>query len=83
MTKGAAQELTPHGIRVNSVHPGIIATKMIEEIGPDWEEILVEQIPAGRAAGAEDVAKLVLFLASDDSDYCSGQEFVIDGAMTA
>ena len=83
MTKSAAQELGPHGIRVNSVHPGIIATTMIEEVGPDWREQLVPRIPLGHPASADDVAKLVLFLASDESAYSSGHEFLIDGAMTA
>ena len=83
MTKSAAQELSPHGIRVNSVHPGIIDTEMITELGEQWREQLVPRIPLGRAATADDVAKLVLFLASDDSAYCSGHEYLIDGAMTA
>jgi 3alpha(or 20beta)-hydroxysteroid dehydrogenase len=83
MTKAAAQELSPHGVRVNSVHPGIIDTEMIREIGPQWRETLVPRIPLGRAASAEDVARLVLFLASDDSAYCIGHEYLVDGAMTA
>jgi 3alpha(or 20beta)-hydroxysteroid dehydrogenase len=83
MTKSAAQELTPRGVRVNSVHPGIIDTPMANEFGGDVEATMVPRIPAGRLASADEVAKMVLFLASDDSDYCSGHEFVIDGAMTA
>ncbi len=83
MTKSAAQELSPFGIRVNSVHPGIIDTEMITELGPDWRELTEPRIPLGRAATPFDVAKLVLWLASDDSDYCSGHEYLIDGAMTA
>ena len=83
MTKSAAQELGPHNVRVNSVHPGIIATQMIEEIGPNWRELTTPRIPLGRPAGAEEVAKLVLYLASDDSAYSTGHEFLIDGGMTA
>ena len=83
MTKSAAQELAPHGIRVNSVHPGIIETEMIREFGENWKDALLPAIPQGRVASADDVAKLVLFLASDDSDYSNGAEFVVDGAMTA
>ena len=83
MTKAAAQELTPFGVRVNSVHPGIIDTEMITEVGEQWREVLTPRIPLGRPASADDVAKLVLFLASDDSAYCSGHEYLVDGAMTA
>jgi 3alpha(or 20beta)-hydroxysteroid dehydrogenase len=83
MTKAAAQELAPHGVRVNSVHPGIIDTEMIREVGDNWREHLVPRIPLGRAATADDVARLVLFLASDDSSYCSGHEYLVDGAMTS
>jgi 3alpha(or 20beta)-hydroxysteroid dehydrogenase len=83
MTKAAAQELAPHGVRVNSVHPGIIETEMILELGDGWKDALLPNIPQGRVASADDVAKLVLFLASDDSNYSNGSEFVVDGAMTA
>jgi 3alpha(or 20beta)-hydroxysteroid dehydrogenase len=83
MTKSAAQELAPHGIRVNSVHPGIIDTQMITEFGPQWREALLPRIPQGRVASADDVARLVLYLASDESNYSNGAEFIVDGAMTA
>jgi 3alpha(or 20beta)-hydroxysteroid dehydrogenase len=83
MTKGAAQELAPHGIRVNSVHPGIIDTEMLNEFGGNWQPALLPRIPQGRVADPKEVARLVLFLASDDSGYCNGSEFTIDGAFTA
>ncbi len=82
MTKSAAVELAPHGIRVNSVHPGIIDTDMLREFG-ELRDRIVERIPLGRVAAADEVGKLVLFLASDDSSYCTGHEYVVDGAMTA
>jgi 3alpha(or 20beta)-hydroxysteroid dehydrogenase len=82
MTKSAAQELTPHGVRVNSVHPGYIDTDMLRNVGQDPEAI-GKRAPIGRVAEADEVARLVLFLASDDSSYCSGHEFVVDGALTA
>ncbi|HUQ40369.1 MAG TPA: glucose 1-dehydrogenase [Acidimicrobiales bacterium] len=86
MTKVAAMELAPFGVRVNSVHPGIIDTPMFAEIakwGDDVVENVRQRIPLGRLAGAEDVARLALFLASDDSAYSTGSEFVVDGGMTA
>jgi len=84
MTKSAAQELSPHGIRVNSIHPGIIETKMVDEFSRvGINESIRERIPMGHYADASEVANLALFLASDESSYCSGSEFVIDGAMTA
>ncbi|MCL4115476.1 UNVERIFIED_CONTAM: hypothetical protein GTU68_033884 [Idotea baltica] len=82
MTKSAAVELAPTGVRVNSVHPGIIDTNMLEEFGA-MRSAIEERIPLGRVASAEEVGKLVLFLASDDSSYCTGHEFVVDGAMIA
>jgi 3alpha(or 20beta)-hydroxysteroid dehydrogenase len=55
---------------------------MLEEFGSVRNSI-ESRIPLGRVASAEEVGKLVLFLASDDSSYCTGHEFVVDGAMTA
>jgi 3alpha(or 20beta)-hydroxysteroid dehydrogenase len=81
MTKSAAAELTPHGVRVNSVHPGLIETAMLEGFG-ELRATITERIPIGRTAEADEVASLVLFLASDESSYCSGHEFVIDGGFT-
>jgi 3alpha(or 20beta)-hydroxysteroid dehydrogenase len=86
MTKSAATELGPHQIRVNSVHPGLIDTQMLAELavmGDDWKEQLARRVPIGRLATADDVADVVLFLLSDESRYCSGQEFIVDGAVTA
>lgn len=83
MTKSAAIELAPAGIRVNSVHPGIIETDMIAEFGETRLAEMPSRIPLGRTASAEEVGRLVLFLASDDSSYCTGHEYLIDGAMTS
>lgn len=83
MTKTAAIELAPDRIRVNSVHPGLIATDMSRDIGlPDkGVEMGARWAPMGRVGTVDDVARLVLFLASDDSSYCTGSEFVVDGGM--
>ncbi len=85
MTKVAAKEVAPFGVRVNSVHPGIIATPMMSEASPEGTIIdrVVQAIPMGHVAQADDVANLVLYLASDESRYSTGAEFVVDGGMTA
>ncbi len=84
MTRSAAQELAPHGVRVNSIHPGIIDTPMAAEFDRvGVRETLRERIPMGYLATGDEVARLALFLASDESDYCTGSEFVIDGGVTA
>ena len=86
MTKSAAVALGRYGIRVNSVHPGPIETAMLHQIpaieAGGLDEVL-RRVPLGRVAEAEEVAKLTLFLASDESSYSTGSEFVIDGGMTA
>ena len=84
MTKAAAIELAGQGIRVNSVHPGVISTPMIQQA--DAKDAIIEfakYIPLKRVAEPEEVSNLVLFLASDESSYSTGSEFVIDGGLTA
>ena len=84
MTKAAAKELSPYNIRVNSVHPGVIKTPMLEQ--DDVKEAVKEfekTIPMRRVAQPEEVSNLVCFLASDDASYSTGSEFVIDGGITA
>ena len=86
MTKVAALELGPQGIRVNSVHPGMIDTKMVHDAlgGHDVDVTPVTKKLALRRVGrADEMAQLVLFLASERSSYCTGAEFVADGGSTA
>ncbi|MWB99317.1 glucose 1-dehydrogenase [Agromyces seonyuensis] len=78
LAKSLAVELGPAGIRVNSVHPGFIDTDMTTRIDP---ANLV--IPLGRGGAPRDVAGTIVFLASDDSAWITGAEFVVDGGMTA
>jgi 3alpha(or 20beta)-hydroxysteroid dehydrogenase len=86
MTKAAALELGPKGIRVNSVHPGAIRTEMVlAQTGgsEDAERWMAKKVALKRMGQAHEVASLVAFLASDDSSYCTGAEFVVDGGATA
>jgi 3alpha(or 20beta)-hydroxysteroid dehydrogenase len=83
MTKCAALELAAFKVRVNSIHPGIIDTPMLQEFHNfGVMDRVVERIPMGEVASPDDVARLALFLASDDSSYCTGSEFIVDGGMT-
>ena len=86
MTKAVALELARYQIRVNSIHPGMIDTDMMTVVTGDNAERhdrMARNVPIGRAAEAGEVASLALFLASDESRYCTGSEFVIDGGMMA
>ncbi len=84
MSKAAALECTNYGIRVNSVHPGAIATPMIiQEDTKAAVEAFAKHIPLQRIAQPEEVTNLVLFLASDESSYSTGAEFIVDGGITA
>ena len=78
LTKSVALDLGPYGVRVNSVHPGFISTPMTASLNPD--DLL---IPLGRPAAPEEVSRLILFLASDESSYSTGSEFVVDGGLIA
>ena len=82
MTKTAAVELARRGIRVNSIHPGLIATEMADQL-PGGIERMQRGIPLGRSATADEVARLALFLASDESSYSTGSEFIVDGGLNA
>lgn len=78
MSKAAALDLAADKIRVNSIHPGDTETPMIA--GFDYS---VEAVPLKRFAKAEEIASLALFLASDEAQYITGAEHVIDGGLTA
>lgn len=85
MSKVAAVEYGKHNIRVNSIHPGPIDTQMI--YGPDGKprpviSQIMESLPAGRFGQPREIAHMVLLLASDEMQYATGAEFVIDGGMT-
>ncbi|RBO93741.1 glucose 1-dehydrogenase [Nocardia puris] len=80
MTKAAAQEFGADGVRVNSVHPGVVATDMTAT--SERSQGMVHDQPLPRAATARELADLVLFLISAESGYCTGAEFVADGGYT-
>jgi glucose 1-dehydrogenase len=84
LMKSLAQEVAPHRIRVNGVAPGAIRTPINREA---WEtpaayEALMKLIPYGRIGEPEDVARAVVWLASDESDYVTGTTLFVDGGMT-
>ena len=86
MTKVAALELGPRGIRVNSVHPGMIDTKMVQDaIGGHEVDVtpVTRKLALQRVGKPEEIAELVLFLASDRSSYSTGSEFIADGGSLA
>ena len=82
MTKSAAVDLAPRGIRVNSVHPGPVDTAMLRIRSPAEIAGRVGQVPLRRLGTAEEVARLVLFLLSDESAYMTGAELAIDGGAS-
>lgn len=82
MTKAAAIELAPRGIRVNSVHPGPIDTAMLKVRSQEENQRRMQQVPMKRMGTAEEVAKLVLFLLSNESAYITGAEVTIDGGVS-
>ncbi len=83
MTKSAAVQYAAEGIRVNSVHPGIITTPMVKGVPDELRESVVAQTPMGREGLPEEVANMVLFLASDEASYVTGGEYLVDGGYIA
>lgn len=78
LTKSVALDLGPYGVRVNSLHPGIIDTPMT-----GGRSYLTDHIALKRAADPVEIARMTLFLASDESSFSTGSEFVADGGQTA
>jgi NAD(P)-dependent dehydrogenase (short-subunit alcohol dehydrogenase family) len=93
LTKSAAKEAGPHGVRVNAVAPGPIATRMIDALatglapedpsGAAGREILTSMTPIGRYGGPEEVARVIAFLCSPASSYVNGAVWTVDGGQVA
>jgi 3alpha(or 20beta)-hydroxysteroid dehydrogenase len=83
MTKTAAVELAPRGIRVNSIHPAFIDTPILASMTPEHLETRRKSIPLGRVGTVDDVANLILFFLSDESGFITGAETAIDGGLSA
>jgi NAD(P)-dependent dehydrogenase (short-subunit alcohol dehydrogenase family) len=82
LTKTAAAEYAGEGIRVNSISPGSIFTAISEHLPPDLINTIVEKNPIPRFGTVDEVASLALFLASDESGFTTGSDYVIDGGYT-
>lgn len=80
-TKSMAKELSSRGIRVNAIAPGFIKTEMTDKLADNIKEMMLSTIPLGYFAEPKDVSNLVNFLASEKSDYITGQVIQIDGGM--
>ena len=91
MTKVAALEAAAHDVRVNSVHPSPVNTRMMRSLEAGFDpgnaegakEAMEHAIPLGRYGESEEIANLVLFLASDESAFITGAQYRIDGGMGA
>ncbi len=82
LTRVAALEYAKDNIRVNSIHPGTIDTPILAVLDDEYRKAVDASIPMGRVGKPKEIANLALFLASDESTYCTGAEFVADGGYT-
>ena len=82
LTKSVARELASRGINVNAVAPGMVDTEMTQILSDSVKEEMMKQIPLKKMGNTKNIADAVVFLASDKSDYITGQVLVVDGGMT-
>lgn len=82
-TRALVYELSPHGIRVNAVAPGIVDTPILRGHGPEWFADRASRVPLGRLGSVEEISSVVWFLASDAASYVTGQTVVVDGGITS
>ena len=86
LTKAAALEYAPAGIRINAVCPGIIRTPMLERPlaqSPELEATLIAQVPVGRIGTPEEIAEAVVWLCSDAASFVTGHTMMVDGGYVA
>lgn len=85
LTRAAALDLARHGIRVNAVCPGLTETPMVAAAAenPELRDAITAMTPIGRMAQADEIARAILFLASDDASYMTGSLMLVDGGLTA
>jgi len=85
ITKGLANEWAKSGIRVNSISPGFVATAMVKPVldSPYWRNLIDSRTPMGRAGTPEEIADLIVFLASSSAAYITGTDVAIDGGWLA
>lgn len=85
LTKGLANEWAKSGVRVNSISPGFVGTPMVMQVldDPAWLQLIRSRTPMGRVASPEEIANLIVFLASDRASYITGADVSIDGGWTA
>ena len=82
LTKSFAKELGARGVTCNAVAPGFIETDMTSELGDEMKEGVIKNAPVGRLGTPEDIAAAVLFLASPQASYITGQVITVDGGLT-
>lgn len=82
LTKSVARELASRGINVNAIAPGFVATDMVEAMTEDAKAKMTDAIPLKRIGTTKDIANMAVFLASDASNYITGQVFAVDGGMS-
>ncbi|WP_367319583.1 SDR family NAD(P)-dependent oxidoreductase [Streptomyces sp. HUAS ZL42] len=83
LSRTAAMELGPRGIRVNMIHPGFIETEMTASALPAFREANLRETPLGRTGTVDDITPLMVFLLSDDASFITGAEIPVDGGLTA